>query len=242
MVNGQLLYEICFPYNLTPIARISECSAYDMTCHGTLKGFIQAKWVGINEPEIPILALPSFLSLLRGEYIIEGADIISIPLICDQDFGKRMHSTAILHNTFYTSANTPYKLSYILPANKPYKYFSGRGILIKEEGGVNTLLLLHTASMVPDPTNHFCLHHYNLRISPSVFINKDIVSKYISSKLIPALCNYSPSTGNKSPTIIIEDLSRWLLTPIRPNLITHEQDLKDFYAREDTINEIIDSL
>lgn len=253
MTNKDLIREIRFPYyDLQSIKSASECFGGSITNHKTLKGFLQIKWVGIDKPEIPILALRSFYALLHGKYRIEGADVISIPLIYNplipRNTSRVTNSTAILYRTYNVNFTAADKLICFTCPGKPYKYFSGRGILLKEEGEVITPLLLHTVSVKPNPNNFspFRTHHTNLRISPLVFKNRDHVSKYITSKLIPALCDslYDPIyASDKEPlTIIVEDLSKWILMPVKPNLTTHEQDLKDFYTREDTINEIIDSL
>lgn len=244
MVQKLLIQEICYPYYVNAVGKICQCCSCNMTQHDALKGFLQVKWVGIDKPEIPLLALASLDALLKGNYDIEGADVISIPLMCNTNTGRSsyMNSRIILNNTFTAPVNKAAKLVRYC-SEKPYKYFSGRGILIKEEGGTKTPLLLHTASVEVLPRGLTNLHHHNLRISPSVFVDKDIVSKYISSKLLPALSSYSYSTPNyKVPTIIIEDLSEWILMPIKPKLATHGQDLKDFYNDEDTINEVINSL
>ena len=93
----------------------------------------------------------------------------------------------------------------------------------------------------------------NLRVAPSVFSDGDIVSKCIVKKLIPALLKpldrvrlplsiFPEQKKTVTPRVIVEDLSNWILQPVKPKMSSFDRDLRQFYADERIIDEIIDGL
>lgn len=90
---------------------------------------------------------------------------------------------------------------------------------------------------------------FNLKVSPNVFTSKNILEKYIRSKMIPEIIsaemdrfklkglNFDP---NIHPIVIVEDLSRWFEVPEKvKNVNTFDKDIKDFLSREDIIQDVI---
>ena len=45
-----------------------------------------------------------------------------------------------------------------------------------------------------------------------------------------------------TPRVIVEDLSNWILQPVKPKIPSFNYDLKQLYADERIIDEIIDGL
>ena len=219
--------------------------------HMGLEGFLQCRKTEDKKVEIPA-SLCNWYVHLGEEEETERVDTISVPIITNYRDAFNTNSSVILRTVFSTNSNRNSRLLSFGVSNKPYIYYGGEGMLIKKMGEVRTLLLMHTITLErkddtdsPDSPD-FKVSSVNLRISPEVFKCEDVVSKYIVRKLIPYLCkNCTPDSlrqYRKLPNIIIGDLSDWILTPVKPDISTFEQDFKEFFAREDVINEVLNCL
>ena len=92
---------------------------------------------------------------------------------------------------------------------------------------------------------------FNVRVAPCVFTNKDdMIKKGIISTIIPTLLSLKVGyTSNfvcdeqAVPKILIEDLSKWIVSPGRiTDVANFNEDMKEFLAREDIINDVMKCL
>lgn len=219
--------------------------------HEGLEGFLQWRKTEDKKVEIPALLYSWYIHLGKTEET-EEVDTISVPIIINNREAFDTNSPAILRSVFLANSYQDSRFFSFKVSGKPYIYYGGKGMLIKKMGAVKTPLLMHTITLErKDDTDSsddsdFKVSSVNLRVSPEVFKCEDVVSKYIVRKLIPYLCKYctpdSPRQYRKLPNIIIGDLSGWILTPVRPDISTFEQDFKEFFSREDVINEVLNCL
>ena len=92
---------------------------------------------------------------------------------------------------------------------------------------------------------------FNIRVAPCVFTNKDdMIKKGIISTIIPTLLSLKVGYTNNFvhdeqavPKILIEDLSKWVVSPGRiTDVANFNEDMKEFLAREDIINDVMKCL
>lgn len=231
--------------------------------HEGLVGFIKAKKIDNREMEVPAQMLYSLCDLTSGD-VCEHPEIYSemvVPLIWE-DTDRRKSADSILcqllaRREFRGAA----KIQKII-TSKEYTYYGGPGIVLKEERGIIEPLLLYTFTI---NGIHRVIYNniavlvgskvtgMNLRVAPSVFSDTDSVSKCIVKKLIPALLK--PLDRERlslpvlpeqkkliTPKVIVEDLSNWILQPVKPKVSSFDHDLRQFFADERIIDEIIDGL
>ena len=223
-----------------------------------LVGFIRAMRVNHGEAEVPSTALVSLNSLVQGNTFRDSEEYNEIvaPLFWDAEALKKS-ADSILFKMFVQKNFRG--LSKIVKVNtsKGYSYYGGLGVILKEERGIIKPLLLYTCTVHNDSSAN-CLDvvGLNLRVAPSVFLDNDIISKCIVKKLIPVLLNpidytqvihFRPSlalgqTTTMTPKVIVGDLSDWILQPVKPKVDSFDHDLKQLYADERIIDEIIDNL
>lgn len=232
--------------------------------HKGLVGFIKAKKIDNREMEVPAQMLYSLYELTSGNvYEHSGAySEMVVPLIWGDTVLKKS-ADSILCQLFagrvFRGTN---KIQRII-TSKECVYYGGPGIVLKEEKGIIRPLLLYTftiqgihrtrynatLSVVEGPR----VIGLNLRIAPSVFSDGDIVSKCIVKKLIPALLKpldgaelplsiFPEQEKTLTPRVIVEDLSEWILQPVKPKVDSFDHDLRQFYADERIIDEIVDGL
>lgn len=232
--------------------------------HEGLVGFIKAKKIDDREMEVPVQVLRSLCELTSGN-VYEHSEAYSemvVPLIWRDTVLKRS-ADSILCQLFarrvFRGANKIQRIT----TTKGCIYYGGPGIILKEERGIIRPLLLYTStiqgirrtsynatlSIVQDPR----VNGLNLRVAPSVFSDGDIVSKCIVKKLIPALLKpldgvelplsiFPEQKKTVTPRVVVEDLSNWILQPVKPKMSSFNHDLKQLYADERIIDEIIDGL
>ena len=231
--------------------------------HEGLVGFLRVKKIDSREMEVPVQMLYSLYKLSTGNvYENSGTyDEMVVPLIWKDTVLKKSADT-ILHQLFVRELFRDVDKIQKITTSKPYAYYGGPGIVLKEERGIIRPLLLYTytvqgihrteyrttGAIVEGPK----VIGLNLRVSPSVFSDTDIVSKCIVKKLIPALLkplegerfplSICPEQKTMTPKVIVEDLSDWVLQPVKPKMSSFDHDLRQFYADERIINEIVDGL
>lgn len=232
--------------------------------HEGLVGFIKAKKIDNSEMEVPAQMLHSLYELTSGNvYEHSGAySEMVVPLIWGDTVLKKS-ADSILCQLFvrrvFRGANKIQRIT----TSKECVYYGGPGIILKEERGIIRPLLLYTftvqgthrtsynatLSVVEGPR----VIGLNLRVAPSVFSDGDIVSKCIVKKLIPALLKpldgaelplsiFPEQKKTVTPRVVVEDLSNWILQPVKPKMSSFNHDLKQLYADERIIDEIIDGL
>lgn len=241
----------------------SHITAIPSEFHKGLVGFIRARRIDNRETEVPAKMLYSLYKLTAGNFYrnSETYGEMVVPLIWKYTSLKKS-ADSILRQLFWRKMfNDADKILKILTL-KRYTYYGGPGIILKEERGVISPLLLYTftvqgihstecratVSVVTGPK----VIGLNLRVAPSVFENSDIISKCIIKKLIPAILEpldserfplaIFPERITVTPKVIVEDLSNWVLQPVKPKISSFDHDLRQFYADERIIDEIIDGL
>ena len=231
--------------------------------HEGLVGFIRAKKIDSREMEVPAQMLYSLYKLTIGNVYgnSETYSEMVVPLVWENTAQKKS-ADSILQQLFARKSFSGADKILRITTSKRYTYYGGPGIILKEERGVTSPLLLYTftvqgihstecratTSVVTGPK----VIGLNLRVAPSVFENSDIISKCIIKKLIPAILEpldserfslaIFPEKTTMTPKVIVEDLSDWVLHPVKPKMSSFDHDLRQFYADERIINEIIDSL
>lgn len=232
--------------------------------HEGFVGFIRAKKIDGGEMEVPVQMLCSLYELTSGNVYehSEAYSEMAVPLIWKDAILKKSADSILCQLLTRKAFRGADKIQRIT-TSKEYIYYGGPGIVLKEERGVIRPLLLYTftingihrtrynsiGSVVEGPK----VIGLNLRVAPSVFSDTDSVSKCIVKKLIPALLK--PLDGERfppsilpeqkktlTPKVIVEDLSNWILQPVKPKISSFDHDLRQFFADERIIDEIIDGL
>lgn len=232
--------------------------------HKGLVGFIKAKKIDNREMEVPAQMLYSLWELTSGN-VYKHSEVYSeivVPLIWGDTVLKKS-ADSILCQLFarrvFRGANKIQRIT----TTKECVYYGGPGIILKEERGIIRPLLLYTFTIqeirrasyngTPSIVQGPRVIGLNLRVAPSVFSEGDIVSKCIVKKLIPALLKpldgaelplstFQEQEKTLTPRVIVEDLSNWILQPVKPKMSSFNHDLKQLYADERIIDEIIDGL
>lgn len=100
----------------------------------------------------------------------------------------------------------------ILPFNTPdgLLYYGNRGFIIHDDKA----LMMATVKFKITEDYLYSISDYNLNISPSIFVNKDLVSRAILSKIVPVFIENNRTGENIK--ILIEDKSNIIESPIPP--------------------------
>lgn len=232
--------------------------------HEGLVGFIRAKKIDGGEMEVPAQMLCSLHELISGNVYghSEAYSEMAVPLIW-QDAVLKKSADSILYQLFARKAFRGANKIQRITTSKEYIYYGGPGIVLKEERGIIRPLLLYTFTVdriyrarhnsTVSGVEGLKTVELNLRVAPSVFSDTDSVSKCVVKKLIPALLKPLDEIRvplsilpeqKKAPTprVIVEDLSNWILQPVKPKISSFDHDLRQFFADERIIDEIIDGL
>lgn len=232
--------------------------------HEGLVGFIKTKKIGNREMEVPAQMLRS-LYKLTSDNVYEHSGAYSemvVPLIWRSTVLKKSADSILCQLLARKQFMGTDKIQRVTTF-KGYTYYGGPGIVLKEERGIIRPLLLYTFTINGIHRTYYNatplvikgpkVIGLNLRVAPSVFSDNDIVSKCIVKKLIPALLKPLDGTSlplsifpeqekTLTPRVIVEDLSGWILQPVKPKISSFDHDLKQLYADERIIDEIIDGL
>ena len=232
--------------------------------HEGLVGFIKAKKIDNREMEVPAQMLYSLYELTTGN-VYEHPGIYSemvVPLIWGDTILKRSADSILCQLFNRRVFGGPNKIQRIT-TTKGCIYYGGPGIVLKEERGIIRPLLLYTFTINGTHRTNCSATQpaiegprvigLNLRVAPSVFSDGDIVSKCIVKKLIPALLKplrgtwlplsiFPEQKKTVTPRVIVEDLSNWILQPVKPKMSSFNHDFRQFFADERIIDEIIDGL
>ena len=133
------------------------------------------------------------------------------------------------------------------------KYYVGPGMIFGKD---MVPYLLYTVTIDKSSFEKGIFRRYealsvNIRVAPCVFTNKDdMIKKGIISTIIPTLLSLNVGyTSNfvcdkqAVPKILIEDLSKWIVSPGKiTDTANFNEDMKEFLAREDIINDVMKCL
>lgn len=199
--------------------------------------------------EIPIIFAETLRLAL--EFPTGECSQIVAPLI----YGREViagTTLSIFREAFLNTDVRNYKLTKAITKTGE-EYYVGPGMIF---GKNMTPYLLYTvtidkASFEKDICRRYEALSFNVRVAPCVFTNKDdMIKKGIISTIIPTLLSLKVGyTSNfvcnerAVPKILIEDLSKWVVSPGRiTDVANFNEDMKEFLAREDIINDVMKCL
>ena len=133
------------------------------------------------------------------------------------------------------------------------KYYVGPGMIFGKDMVPYLLytITIDKSSFEKDIFRRYEALSVNIRVAPFVFTNKDdMIKKGIISTIIPTLLSLNIGYTNNFvcdkqtvPKILIEDLSKWIVSPGRiTDTANFNEDMGEFLAREDIINDVIKCL
>ena len=242
-----LLYPFKYRYYLS--RGTSPCPVnHTIESHSILDKYLYAD---ISTPiiEIPIIfndALWLALKFPTGEC----AQIVA-PLV----YGREIPASttlSIFREAFSRTDVKNHKLTKVITRTGE-EYYVGPGMIFGKD---MTPYLLYTvtidkASFEKDTFGRYEALSFNVRVAPCVFTNKDdMIKKGIISTIIPTLLSLNVGyTSNfvydkqVVPKILIEDLSKWVVSPGKITDVSNfNEDMKEFLAREDIINDVMKCL
>lgn len=159
---------------------------------------------------------------------------------------------SIFRQAFLNTDIRNYKLTKIITKTGE-EYYVGPGMIFGKDM-VPYLLYTVTvdkANSEEDTFGRYEALSFNVRVAPCVFTNKDdMIKKGIISTIIPTLLSLKVGyTSNfvcneqAVPKILIEDLSKWVVSPGKiTDVANFNEDMKEFLAREDIINDVMKCL
>lgn len=242
-----LLYPFKYRYYLS--RGTSPCPVnHTIESHSILDKYLYAD---ISTPiiEIPIIfndALWLALKFPTGEC----AQIVA-PLV----YGREIPASttlSIFREAFSRTDVKNHKLTKVITRTGE-EYYVGPGMIFGKDMVPYLLytVTIDKASSEKDTFGRYEALSFNVRVAPCVFTNKDdMIKKGIISTIIPTLlslkvCYTSNFVCNKQavPKIIVEDLSKWVVSPGRiTDTANFNEDMKEFLAREDIINDVMKCL
>ena len=133
------------------------------------------------------------------------------------------------------------------------EYYVGPGMIFGKDMVPYLLytVTIDKANFEEDTFGRYKALSFNVRVAPCVFTNKDdMIKKGIISTIIPTLLSLKVGyTSNfvcdeqAVPKILIEDLSKWVVSPGKiTDVANFNEDMKEFLAREDIINDVMKCL
>lgn len=183
-----------------------------------------------NKVEVPAFLIPSFynfLTNLHNTYTRSGFKRPSFFIV-----PMYVGGTPIIKKTgdsLISLCCTTSLKQRMLPFNTPDNllFYGNRGFIMHD----NKALMMATAMFTIREDYAFGISDFNLNISPSVFVNKDLVSKAILSKVVPIFIENNRTSENVK--IVIDDKSSFIQSPISP---------KDTHVNEDINNILVATL
>ena len=242
-----LLYPFKYRYYLS--RGTSPCPVnHTIESHSILDKYLYA------DISTPIIEIPTiFAETLRLALKFptgECAQIVA-PLV----YGREIPASttlSIFREAFSRTDVKNHKLTKVITRTGE-EYYVGPGMIFGKDM-VPYLLYTATidkASSEEDTFGRYKALSFNVRVAPCVFTNKDdMIKKGIISTVIPTLLSLNVGyTSNfvcdkqAVPKIIVEDLSKWVVSPGRiTDTANFNEDMKEFLAREDIINDVMKCL
>ena len=242
-----LLYPFKYRYYLG--RGTSPCPVnHTIESHSILNKYLYAD---ISTPiiEIPMIftdALRLALKFPTGEC----AQIVA-PLV----YGREVSASttlSIFREAFLRTDVRNHKLTKVVTKTGE-KYYVGPGMIFGKDMVPYLLytITIDKSSFEKDIFRRYEALSVNIRVAPCVFTNKDdMVKKGIISTIIPTLLSLNVGYTNNFvcnkqavPKILIEDLSKWIVSPGKiTDTANFNEDMGEFLAREDIINDVIKCL
>ena len=242
-----LLYPFKYRYYLS--RGTSPCPVnHTIESHSILDKYLYA------DISTPIIEIPTiFAETLRLALKFptgECAQIVA-PLV----YGREIPASttlSIFREAFSRTDVKNHKLTKVITRTGE-EYYVGPGMIFGKDM-VPYLLYTATidkASSEEDTFGRYKALSFNVRVAPCVFTNKDdMIKKGIISTVIPTLLSLKVGYTNNFvcdkqavPKIIVEDLSKWVVSPGRiTDTANFNEDMKEFLAREDIINDVMKCL
>lgn len=242
-----LLYPFKYRYYLG--RGTSPCPVnHTIESHSILNKYLYAD---ISTPiiEIPLIftdALRLALKFPTGEC----AQIVA-PLV----YGREVSASttlSIFREAFLRTDVRNHKLTKVVTKTGE-KYYVGPGMIFGKDMVPYLLytITIDKSSFEKDIFRRYEALSVNIRVAPCVFTNKDdMIKKGIISTIIPTLLSLNVGYTNNFvcnkqavPKILIEDLSKWIVSPGKiTDTANFNEDMGEFLAREDIINDVIKCL
>ena len=242
-----LLYPFRYRYYLG--RGTSPCPvSHTIESHSILDKYLYAD---ISTPiiEIPLI-FSNTLRLALKFPTGECAQIVA-PLV----YGREVPASttlSIFRQAFLNTDIRNHKLTKIVTKTGE-KYYVGPGMIFGKDMVPYLLytVTIDKASSEKDVYRRYEALSFNIRVAPCVFTNKDdMIKKGIISTIIPTLLSLKVGYTNNFvcneqavPKIIVEDLSKWIVSPGKiTDVANFNEDMKEFLAREDIINDVMKCL
>ena len=242
-----LLYPFKYRYYLS--RGTSPCPVnHTIESHSILDKYLYAD---ISTPiiEIPMIFAETLRLALKFP-TGECAQIVA-PLV----YGREIPASttlSIFREAFSRTDFKNHKLTKVITRTGE-EYYVGPGMIFGKD---MTPYLLYTVTIDKDSSEEDTFGRYkalsfNVRVAPCVFTNKDdMIKKGIISTIIPTLLSLNVGYTNNFvcneqavPKIIVEDLSKWIVSPGKiTDVANFNEDMKEFLAREDIINDVMKCL
>ena len=242
-----LLYPFKYRYYLS--RGTSPCPVnHTIESHSILDKYLYAD---ISTPiiEIPMIFAETLRLALKFP-TGECAQIVA-PLV----YGREIPASttlSIFREAFSCTDFKNHKLTKVITRTGE-EYYVGPGMIFGKDMVPYLLytVTIDKASSEKDTFGRYEALSFNVRVAPCVFTNKDdMIKKGIISTIIPTLLSLNVDyTSNfvcykqAVPKIIVEDLSKWVVSPGRiTDTANFNEDMKEFLAREDIINDVMKCL
>lgn len=246
MNNNALQGTFLRPFTISSYIQRWGYSGVHLDSHDALSKYLYMD-IADGEIEIPVALLAAFRTSCSMSN--RTWEQIAMPLLS----GKTMHKStfnSIIKEFFLNTALFESRLTKVI-TSKGEVYYGGPGMIFNKDM-VPYILYTVTLSDVSVTRRPWTAkaEALNVRVNPCVFTDMDdMMKKGIISRMIPTLV--SSSLGYVSdceiicdrrftPTVIVEDLSRWFEEPEKvKDVNTFNEDMKDFLSKEDIIQDII---
>lgn len=180
----------------------------------------------------------------------ECAQIVS-PLI----YGRETNASttlSIFREAFFSTDVKNHRLTKIVTKTGE-KYYVGPGMIFGKDMVPYLLytVTIDKSSSEKDRFKRYEALSFNIRVAPCVFTNKDdMIKKGIISTVIPTLLSLKVGYASNFvcneqavPKILIENLSKWVVSPGKlTDVANFNEDMGEFLAREDIINDVMKCL
>ena len=242
-----LLYPFKYRYYLC--RGTSPCPVnHTIESHSILDKYLYAD---ISTPiiEIPIIFAETLRLAL--EFPTGECSQIVAPLV----YGREIPASttlSIFREAFLHTDVRNHKLTKVVTKTGE-KYYVGPGMIFGKDMVPYLLytITIDKSSFEKDIFRRYEALSVNIRVAPCVFTNKDdMIKKGIISTIIPTLLSLKVGYTNNFvcdkqavPKILIEDLSKWIVSPGKiTDTANFNEDMGEFLAREDIINDVIKCL
>lgn len=210
--------------------------------------------VSSDEVEVPVVA-KSLVESVITDNLIHSNNIqkVVVPLYVNSRNQSRRTADSII-NDFFTRTMFRHRLQKVT-TNKGEVYYGNRGIILDKD--FKPLILCSILSKKVETRTMVFMDYYKpiIHVSPEIFLNETgLINKHILKKIIPFYLTHSIDRviaydgrfrsmipENTKPQILIEDISKFIETPVLPNPSTcSNKAINEFLL--DNIDDVLNQL